>query len=229
MILKNKKLIIFDLGGTLIDSLPDIAIAINNMLLDIGKASYSDETIKKWLGNGLKMLVKRALTGTRDVDNDFNDSLFQTAFALFIEKYNEQNYKNTRLYPNVKTTLKILSERKFQMAVITNNPEQVVDLLLKQCGIESYFKIYLGSNSLPKKKPNALPLLHVCQQLQIKPENTVMVGDSKNDIIAAHSAGIESIGLTYGYNYGEDINQYHPTVITSNFKDILKILEVNTI
>ncbi len=204
MILKNKKLIIFDLGGTLIDSLPDIAIAINNMLLDIGKASYSDETIKKWLGNGLKMLVKRALTGTRDVDNDFNDSLFQTAFALFIEKYNEQNYKNTRLYPNVKTTLKILSERKFQMAVITNNPEQVVDLLLKQCGIESYFKIYLGSNSF-------------------------MVGDSKNDIIAAHSAGIESIGLTYGYNYGEDINQYHPTVITSNFKDILKILEVNTI
>ncbi len=223
--LKNKKLIIFDLDGTLIDSVPDIARAVNEMMKELERPVYSIETIRGWVGNGGQVLVKRALMGRSNVDNheiDTND--FQVAFNLFLEKYGEQTCEKTVFYPNVQTTLETLSKKGYQMAVVTNKPEQFVAPILNQLKIHQYFEMYIGGNTLPQKKPNAMPLLHVCEKLNIKPIDTVMVGDSKNDILAARNAGMESIGLTYGYNYGESIDIYQPSVVISDFGDILKYL-----
>ncbi len=225
MTLNNKKLIIFDLDGTLIDSVPDIARAVNKMMIELGRASYSVEAIRGWVGNGGKVLVKRALAGKSEVDDDFNTPDFQTAFNLFLEKYREQTCKDTFLYPNVRTTLKALAEQSFRMAIVTNKPGQFVAPILKKLDIAQYFEMHIGGDTLPKKKPDAMPLLHVCNQLQVSVKETVMVGDSRNDILAARHADMDSIGLTYGYNYGESISTYQPSVVVSDFGDILKYIK----
>ncbi len=225
MILKNKKLILFDLGGTLIDSLPDITIALNKMLESIRKKTYPEDTIRTWLGNGLEMLVKRALSGTHYINPNLNEEEFKRSFHLFLELYNQQNYSHTLPYPNVTKTLETLAKKGYQMAVLTNNPEHVIQPILTHTNIQPYFKICLGNDSLPQQKPHPMPLLYICEQLHITPQEAVMVGDSKNDILAAHKAGIESIGLTYGYNYGEDIKNVQPSIILSDFGLLLNVLE----
>ena len=86
--------------------------------------------------------------------------------------------------------------------------------------MDGLFDFWLGGDSLKKKKPDPLPLLHACEKMQVSVEQCVMVGDSKNDLLAARSASIQSIGVTYGYNYGENISIYEPDLIVDDFADI---------
>ena len=87
-----------------------------------------------------------------------------------------------------------------------------------------FFELILGGDSLEEKKPNPMPLLYVCDKLNVSVEESLMVGDSKNDILAANACGMQSIGLTYGYNYGEDIAIYKPSFVFDKFADILDTL-----
>ncbi len=111
------------------------------------------------------------------------------------------------------------------MAVVTNKPIQFVPALLEHFAISRYFDLVIGGDSLTRKKPDPLPLTHVCETLDCKPTNSLMVGDSKNDILAAKSANMSSVGLTYGYNYGEDIGISEPDLVLNNFADLLDVLD----
>ena len=110
------------------------------------------------------------------------------------------------------------------MAIITNKPFDFVRPILKGLYLDDLFELILGGDSLEKKKPDPLPLLHVCKTLNIPVEASVMVGDSKNDILAANTAGMQSVGVTYGYNYGEEIGVYDPSIIINDFSELLEYL-----
>ncbi len=223
MNLKEKKLIIFDLDGTLIDSGPDLALSLNAMLKELGHKEFSEDTIHAWVGNGALTLVTRALSGSVEIDTTLKSSYVERALEIFLEHYKKNLCVKTQLYPNVKKTLQRLHKSKYTLAIVTNKPTAFVPEILEKLEIAAYFSLILGGDSLSEKKPSPLPLLHTCKELGFEREEAVMVGDSKNDILAANAASIESIAVNYGYNYGEDIRISKPTALIDDFGEILNL------
>ncbi|HFU74034.1 MAG TPA: phosphoglycolate phosphatase [Helicobacteraceae bacterium] len=224
MTFKNKELIIFDLDGTLVDSAPDLALALNLMLEQLGRKTYPQEVIRTWVGNGAQTLVKRALSGSAIVRGDLDSELVETSLAVFLDFYTQNLCVETKTYPNVVTTLQTLKNRGYKLAIVTNKPYSFVQPLLDGLEMGTLFEFILGGDSLAKKKPDPLPLLHTCEKLEISPSKAVMVGDSKNDMVAANLAEIESIGVSYGYNYDEPISAYFPDVVVDDFGVITQLL-----
>lgn len=220
----NKKALLFDLDGTLIDSVPDLAFAINDMLHSLGREPFPQETIRYWVGNGAPVLVKRALSGDTQIDADLDEKLFDEALALFMASYEQHLAKDTCPYPNVVETLQALKSMGYRLVIVTNKPIRFVSPIISALGMDGLFTFFLGGDSLEEKKPHPLPLLHACEKLEMTPAECLMIGDSKNDIIAAHSAGMQSVGVTYGYNYAESITHYEPTVAIDDLGDIIALV-----
>ena len=216
----SKKVIIFDLDGTLVDSVPDLASAINAMLADLKRPDFSEETIRHWVGNGAQTLVKRALSGDVKIDETISKNFFEKALALFLSHYHDHLAQKTRLYPGVVSTLEYLKQQDYRLTIVTNKPIVFVEPLLKGLQIEHYFEHCLGGDSLERKKPDPLPLTYLCETLNVTVDEAVMIGDSKNDILAANAANMESIGVTYGYNYGEPITHFGPTAVVDELTEL---------
>lgn len=221
----EKEAILFDLDGTLIDSVPDLASSVNHTLSALQYQTYSEDIIRTWVGNGAQMLVKRALSGDVNVDEKLDETLFSKALDIFLQHYGDHICIRTVAYPQVKETLTALKTEGYRLAIITNKPYAFVGPILEALGLDGLFETYVGGDSLPKKKPDPLPLLHVCQTLDVSVDKAVMVGDSKNDILAAKGAGIDSIGVTYGYNYGESIDVYAPDAVVAEFSLLSSVLK----
>lgn len=220
----NKKVILFDLDGTLIDSVPDLAVAVNHMLEALGRETFSEDVIRYWVGNGAQVLVKRALSGESIVDENLDLALFEKALDIFLTFYAQNLAITTEPYPNVTSTLNALKEMGYRLAIVTNKPFDFVGPILESLNLSDLFEFYVGGDSLAQKKPYPMPLLHICEKLGVTVDECVMVGDSKNDILAANAAKMQSIGVSYGYNYGEDIGFYNPDVVVDDFADILKFM-----
>ncbi|MBU1669166.1 phosphoglycolate phosphatase [bacterium] len=220
----DKKVIIFDLDGTLIDSSPDLALAVNHMLTTLNRTPFSTDIIHYWVGNGAEMLVKRALSGKREIDENLDTTLVSKALEIFLDFYSKNLAVETVPYPHVSQTLQRLKEHGYRLAIVTNKPFEFVEPILEILELKTFFELHLGGNSLEKRKPHPMPLLHVCEALNVTVEASVMVGDSKNDILAANACNMQSIGLSYGYNYGESINVHQPSVVFDNFADMLPTL-----
>ncbi len=225
MKLRDKRLILFDLDGTLVDSVPDLAHSINGMLGELGRDGFSQDDIRDWVGNGALVLVQRALSGNSIIDDNINEELSAEALDIFLRHYAQNLSVDSRLYPNVKDTLISLRDRGYRLAVVTNKPYRFIEPLLSGFGIDVLFDISIGGDSLSSKKPDPMMLEYVCEKLEIDIESTVMIGDSKNDIFPANKIGMQSIGVTYGYNYDEDISAYSPTYVVDDFGDILALLQ----
>jgi phosphoglycolate phosphatase len=216
----HKKAILFDLDGTLIDSVPDLASAVNLMLQKLDRDTFSEDTIRYWVGNGAQVLVKRALSGQTEIDESLDSVLFQKALDIFLTLYADKLCEDTMPYPNVSNTLHTLKGSGYRLVIVTNKPYDFVAPILKGLKLDMLFEFWLGGDSLEKKKPDPLPLLHACEKLNLTVEQCVMVGDSRNDLLAAKAAGMQSIGVSYGYNYGEDIHIYEPDLVVDDFAEI---------
>lgn len=224
----NKEVLIFDLDGTLIDSVPDLALSINQMLNVMDMPSYSTDLIRSWVGNGAEVLTKRALSGNININPELDASVVAEALAIFLNFYEKNVCVDTSVYPHVKATLETLHGDGYRLMIVTNKPEQFVRPILEKLGLNNLFEIVVGGDSLPKRKPDPMQLEYVCDKLSVTPSKCLMIGDSKNDIFAATAANMESIGLTYGYNHDEDINTHGASLVLESFADILGSLEPAT-
>ena len=220
----DKKVILFDLDGTLVDSAPDLALAVNHMLESFGRETFPHETIRSWVGNGAQTLVKRALSGSSVIDETIDPVLFEKALAVFLDFYAQNLCVSTMPYPNVEATLRSLKSKDYRLVLVTNKPYDFIQPLLEGLELSDLFELCLGGDSLAKRKPDPMPLLHVCESLDICVTKCVMIGDSKNDILAANAAKMQSIGVSYGYNYGEDISIYEPDSVVHDFDEIMGLL-----
>lgn len=217
------QLIIFDLDGTLVDSVPDLAVAVDRMLEQQGRAPAGEARVRSWVGNGAAMLVKRALADSVDpaVVAQVDDAFHQQALQQFKQIYQQENGRRTRLYPGVKNVIPALAGLGIPLAVVTNKPLQFTTPLLEQVELTPYFRSVIGGECLPERKPHPLPLLHVCEQMGAKPKNSLMVGDSRHDVEAAKAAQMVSAALTYGYNHGEPVSACEPDWLLDDFRELL--------
>ncbi len=218
----NKQLLIFDFDGTLIDSVPDLADATNAMLTTLGKVTYPIETIRNWIGNGSRLLVERALVGKVEVaEGELTVEEADHAEQIFFEAYKNLSGSKTVAYPDVDDGLKQLHAAGYTLALVTNKPIRFVPKILQSFGWQDLFSEVIGGDSLPVKKPDPTPLLHVCETLNVSVEQSVMIGDSRNDMLAGQNVNMDTLGLSYGYNYGQDIRELNPTEAFDHFADLV--------
>ncbi|MBS1246901.1 MAG: phosphoglycolate phosphatase [Proteobacteria bacterium] len=220
------KMVMIDLDGTLIHTAPDLAACANRMLADLGRAPALVETVMTWIGNGVPRLVKRALTG--DMWAEPEAALFEQALAIYQRHYLAHVSDLSRPFAGVVAGLTSLKARGFHLACITNKAELFTLPLLRNLDLYNYFELVLSGDSLPKQKPDPLPLLHACQHFGISPDHGMLVGDSSNDVEAARAAGMPVICVTYGYNHGHDIRESHPDAVVDSLEAVEPYLTVYT-
>lgn len=214
------QLILFDLDGTLVDSVPDLAAATDQMLLQLGRPAAGLDKVRLWVGNGAEVLVRRALADALDaslVDN----AEAAAALKLFLQLYAQQ-HDLTVLYPHVLATLTTLKQQGIVLALVTNKPEQFLPALFERHGLTQFFDWVVGGDTFALRKPDPYGINWVLQQAKVQPEQAVFVGDSRNDILAAKAAGVLSVALTYGYNHGLPIEQEHPDWIIDSLAELVQ-------
>ena len=212
------KMVMIDLDGTLIHTAPDLADCANRMLAELGRPACPIETVMTWIGNGVPRLVKRALTGEMWAEPDA--ALFERAHAIYQKHYAAHVSDRSRPFPGVVEGLQQLKARGYRLACITNKAEVFTLPLLRNLDLHKYFELILSGDSLPKQKPDPLPLRHACQHFGITPDHGVLVGDSSNDVEAARAAGMPVLCVTYGYNHGHDIREAHPDAVVDSLVEV---------
>ena len=195
----------FDLDGTLCDSIPDLAAAANAMRQTLGMATLPAATVQSYVGDGIGVLVHRALTD--NPQGTAPEAQWQQGYTAFVRHYADHIADHTRPYPETEAGLGLLQSLRIPLAVITNKNEILAVKLLKALKLDGYFSIIIGGDTLPEKKPSPEPLRHVAQVLGVNVANIIMVGDSKNDILSAKAASSIAVGVTFGYGDMAQLSQ----------------------
>ncbi|KJS76454.1 phosphoglycolate phosphatase [Stutzerimonas chloritidismutans] len=216
---KLPRLVMFDLDGTLMDSVPDLAAAVDKMLMLLGREPAGIERVRDWVGNGSRVLVRRALAGGLNHDG-VADELADEALALFMQAY-AGGHELTAVYPGVRECLDWLREREVKLAIITNKPAQFIEPLLEEKGLAGYFQWLVGGDTLPQQKPDPAALFWVMDKAGVAPGESLFVGDSRNDVRAAKAATVPCVALTYGYNHGEPIADEHPALVLDDLRELV--------
>ena len=208
---------IVDLDGTMVHTAPDFHVAINRMRNDLALAPIDIETITHFVGKGTENLMRRVLAidyGPDDVERHFD-----AALVSYMKHYEAINGEYSSVYPGVRKGLDALRAKRLRLACVTNKPIAFAVPLLEKVGLRDYFEIVYGGDSLPKKKPDPLPLLTVCEDFGLQPKQVVAIGDSSNDAQAARTAGCRVLNVPYGYNHGESIHGVDSDGIVSTLLD----------
>lgn len=216
---KLPRLVMFDLDGTLMDSVPDLAAAVDKMLMLLGREPAGIARVRDWVGNGSRVLVRRALAGKLEHEG-VSDELADEALALFMQAY-AGGHELTAVYPGVRECLDWLREREVKLAIITNKPAQFIEPLLEEKGLAGYFDWLVGGDTLPQQKPDPAALFWVMDKAGVAPGESLFVGDSRNDVRAAKAATVPCVALTYGYNHGEPIADEHPALVLDDLRELV--------
>ncbi len=214
------KAVVIDLDGTLLDTAPDLADAAMAMANELGLPPIDLATVKTYIGNGVSRLVKRVLT--RQMDAEPDAALFARALPAYEKHYGAHVSRKSRAFPGVVEGLTAFKQAGFRVACITNKAEKFTVPLLKDTGLFDYFELILSGDTLPKKKPDPLPLLHACKEFGIQPSELLLIGDSLNDAQAARAAGCPVFVVPYGYNRGRDVRELDVDAIVPSLLDAAK-------
>jgi len=198
--------VIFDLDGTLLDTIPDLHAAAAAMLRELGRPELSLEVIKSYVGRGIPNLVKRVLADSLAAADD-DTSPPAAALESFRRHYANENGRQATLYPGVIAGLEMLKAKGIPLAVVTNKGGAFTLPLLKSSRLAPYFEVVVSGDLLPKAKPDPMPLIWACGRLNVSPANAVFIGDSINDFRAGRAAGCHVFLLPYGYNEGRDVQE----------------------
>jgi len=220
MHIQNYQVIVFDLDGTLVDSVPDLSLAINHGLSVLNWPSVAQDKVREWVGNGSLKLAERTLSHL----NLLSEENLSALHKQFLISYQNYLCVESVLYPSVKSILDELKAQNKSLVVLTNKPMQFVPELLSKLGIAEYFDWVLGGDSFDKKKPDPLPMLKILAHFDIKSEKCLMVGDSRSDIVCAQQANVDSVALLQGYHQGVNLAELKSTYIFDDMSAMLQQL-----
>jgi len=218
------KAVLFDLDGTLVETGPDIAAAVNRMLGDLGRPTYPVSRVLEWVGDGAPRLVKRALTGTVDGEPPLDD--FERGRALFLEHYADGICEQSAPYPHARRVLVALRDCGIRTGCITNKPEHLSRLLLEALELLPLIDVLVGGDTLDVRKPDPGPLRHACRQIDVDVADAVYVGDSWTDCEATAAADMAMVAVTYGYRRGADFTRAPNATIIDSLEALPGVLKL---
>jgi len=221
--IRKPKMILIDVDGTLVDSVPDLAYCVDEMMKQLDLPVRGESAVRDWVGNGVERLVRRALVN--QIEGEPEDELFTKAYPIFLELYAVNTSQRSTLYPGVKQALDSFKADGYLIGCVTNKAEQFTLPLLKDLGLFEYFAIIICGDTLARKKPDPLPLLHAAEFFAVKAIDSLMLGDSMSDVKAARAAGFQIICMSYGYNHGIDIRDSEPDAVVDSMDEIQSLLK----
>ncbi|SEQ08668.1 phosphoglycolate phosphatase [Ectothiorhodospira magna] len=223
MTIPQPKMVLIDLDGTLVDSVPDLSFSVDRMMEALDMPVRGEAKVRHWVGNGVERLIKRALTDDMEAEPD--PDLYERALALFMDIYRDNNTHRSQLYPGVREGLEALAEAGIRLGCVTNKPARFTAPLLRAMDIDRFFELVLAGDTLPQKKPDPAPLLYAAHQFDVHPKDALMVGDSRSDVKAARAAGFGIVCVSYGYNHGQDIRAQKPDAVIDSLEQLPGLME----
>ena len=209
--------VLFDLDGTLLDSIPDLSEACHRMMVELGRPPHAIDVIRTFVGKGMLNLVRRCLVESGPA----GDAEVEAAVDVFRRHYAEVNGASTLIYDGVLPALEALREEGILMACVTNKPAAFTGPLLERMGLAGFFGVTVSGDTLAEKKPHPAPLLHACRLLGADAGDALMIGDSANDADAARAAGMPVLLVTYGYSEGVAVDSIECDGLISSLLDAL--------
>lgn len=222
--MKNLQLLLFDLDGTLIDSGPDIAAAVNRLLAYHDLRPLPEAEIITYVGRGVRLLLSQvfAVTGSP------KDTTIEELYKEFVAFYQTELTLRTRPYPGVLPTLERLSSEGYTLGICTNKPVFLAKPILEHLGLAPFFRCLVGGDTLPVRKPDPAPVLYAIQSLHSSPEQTLLIGDSTYDILAGKAAGVWTCAVTYGYQATPILLAEQPHTLLHDFPALLPLLSLSS-
>jgi phosphoglycolate phosphatase len=212
----SPRLVMFDLDGTLVDSIADIALALNRALLDIGLPPVTDAQVQGWVGRGASRLMYCVLE-----NEGRSPALHDALLARFMARYQESVCEASTVYAGARELVLACKAAGIHLACVTNKPYAPAKALLVALDLLEPFDVLLGGDTLAHKKPHPEPLLHCLRHFEVAAADALMVGDSRNDIEAAHAAHVRVVAVPYGYNHGEPIAAAKPDWLVESLAVLL--------
>lgn len=222
MKLNRPAMVLIDVDGTLVDSVPDLAYCVDEMMARLGRSAHGEAMVRNWVGNGVERLVRRALVG--QLEGEPSDEDFSAAYPIFLDLYAQNTSLRSVLYPGVIEGLDYLEGQGYALGCVTNKAAQFTIPLLTDLGIHDRFGIVVSGDTLPVKKPDPRPLLYAAEHFGVAPTDALMIGDSRSDVTAARAAGFQIVCMSYGYNHGEDIRDYAPDAVIDSMAELPGLL-----
>jgi len=210
-----------DLDGTLVNSSPEIACAINAMLVLLNLPRLPAAQVESYIGDGAEQLIKRSIT--QDGVSEPSAALFKQAKQLFFDEY-AKVVVQSQPYPGVVSALQSMKKAGYRLACVTNKPQSFTQALLIASNLLPYFELVVTGDTLAKKKPDPDQLIYCCEQFGVALSEAVLVGDSKVDIVAARSAGCYIVLVSYGYNHGQPIDAVLVDAVVDDMQEVVNLL-----
>jgi phosphoglycolate phosphatase len=221
--------VLFDLDGTLLDTVQDIALALNRTMLEHGCESLADGDVRRMIGRGSPILIERALASQ---GRAFDDAVKAAMVERFFHHYGaleEMNEDRAQPFVGASELLHTLHEAGLRTAVVTNKQRRFAAALFERLGLSAWIDVVVGGDTCARRKPDPQPLLFACESLQVLPSESLMVGDSVNDVQAARAAGIAVVCVSYGYNEGRDPRTLDCDVLLDSLAEIPALLNVRRV
>ena len=206
--------VLFDMDGTLVDTLPDIAAAVNAALRDLRLRELDEAHVADLIGNGPRVLSRRALAAQESLSVEQRDALVEPLLAGYARHYESLAGTNGRVYPDALETLRELSSQGRKLGVVTNALQHLAETVLTRFGLKPLLPVVVGGNTRGDLvKPHPQPLWSACAAFDVAPHEAVMVGDSVNDAAAARAAGCACVCVPHGYDQGSSVHALGVDVI----------------
>jgi phosphoglycolate phosphatase len=213
---KKYKAIIFDLDGTLINSIPDIADSMNEVLSRYGYPQYSHEQYKYFVGNGIRRLVERCVPPEYSTPDNI-----ENVFRTMIEVYGNNCVNKTTVYDGIPELLDSLSEKRIKMAILSNKTDSLTQKIYKKLFYNTYFEVVLGATNSFPKKPNPQSALYIAERFSVSPADIFYLGDTSIDMETACAAGFFPAGAYWGFRPAEELRSFGAKFIANIPSDCL--------